>query len=112
MTDKQLQAIRNRNRQIIEHSNRFGSQSNHIRFSDTESYAHFLRKCVICWELMREGKEFYTEARMLGGGRADIVNLDDGEIIEVVVSEREESIVRKQNNYPYGFRLRIDRLAM
>ena len=64
---------------------------------------HEVAKLITCLKLREEGKEFYTEARMKGGGIADIFVLDDTEIIEILSSETNEMLSEKIKKYPSIF---------
>jgi len=66
-----------------------------------ESDAHYLQKAKICKNLLNEKHSFVTEAVFSKGlGRADIIDITNGIIYEVVESEKEESIIRKKAKYP------------
>ena len=77
---------------------------NCIRINIGSSLEHELKKFQVCWNLKKQGKEFITEAEFERPGifkkRADIVCLDDGVILEIIVSEREESLLAKEMDYP------------
>lgn len=61
-----------------------------------------MAKYLICRFLMKNNFEFYTEAKLIGGGRADIFVLDKGLIIEVLSSETVEQLAEKTKKYPVG----------
>ena len=63
---------------------------------------HELKKCEVCYELQKQGKDFVTEAVFNNGCRADILVLDDFKVIEILKSETEEMFWSKTNNYPNG----------
>jgi Holliday junction resolvase-like predicted endonuclease len=75
---------------------------NCVRFRLKESYPHRLRKFEVCNWLYNNGYNFYTEAEFTTGGRADIVvwNAATSFIIEVLHSEKIESILKKKEIYP------------
>jgi hypothetical protein len=54
----------------------------------------------LCWELLRSGKEFVTEAIFDNGKRADIFVLDDEEAYEVLHSETTKRFNEKVDSYP------------
>lgn len=89
---------RNNVRQMIEMSNR---HKNVLKWGSGETDKHIQMKLEICKYLKKQGEEFYTEAIFVGGkGRGDIVVADREIIIEILDSEREESIITKQYKYP------------
>ena len=72
-----------------------------IRLNAGSTWEHELAKIYKCRELLRQGKDFITEAEFEGGqGRADIVCLDEGVVYEIVQTESEESIQDKRKRYP------------
>ena len=74
---------------------------NCIRFRNSEGWAHLKRKTEVCYWLAKKGYEFYTEAEFKTGGRADIVVYAPEEfIVEIVNSEKKESIDVKKEFYP------------
>jgi len=82
------------------------SKQNHIVARQGESLKHFLGKCQECWFLHAAGKVFYTEAEFKNkSGRADIYCLTDDEAVEIVLTETEESLARKQDAYPCSIRV-------
>jgi hypothetical protein len=71
-----------------------------------ESDSHFLAKCKKCKELLNNGHRFVTEARFkYNKGRADILDITEGIIFEVVNSETEESLIKKKAKYPLPFEI-------
>ena len=97
-----LQARINQALQLVCRANR---KINIVRYSNSESEEHIQAKKDICLLLGVMGKSFVTEARFVTGGRADIFVLDDITIIEIVVSEAEESLRYKAEYYPKGVRI-------
>lgn len=65
-----------------------------------ETDAHIQMKLEICKYLKKQGHEYYTEAKLVGGGRADVLDADAGIIFEVTESESPESIEKKRKDYP------------
>ena len=101
------QKVRNEVARFVRVSNR---KINQIRLSDGESMAHKLRKIDICRDLVLVGKHFITEAIFVKGGRADVLVLDDAKIIEIVASEKEESLVIKRDKYPKQLEMEVVRI--
>ena len=83
---------------------KLGSPLNAIRINVGNSDAHERLKFEECLRLAKQGHAFLTEAEFKGG-RADIVDLDAGEIVEVAVSEGEESLALKTGFYPLPVRV-------
>lgn len=100
MVESYVQEARNQARRLVEVSNR--GRSNSINIGANESYPHAFKKFEICWKLVQENKEFYTECKFVSGGRGDIFILDDSKVIEIVCSETEESLLNKAKKYPFG----------
>lgn len=95
-----LQHVRMSNRKI--NCIRFSSRGD--REKGGEKREHFQAKCDICWTLRGMKHDFICEAIFAdGSGRCDILDLTMGHIIEVVCTEKEESIQRKRNDYPKCF---------
>ena len=42
-----------------------------------ETWKHFLLKCIICYQLNKEGKDFFTEVPIKGNKKPDIINFSD-----------------------------------
>ena len=77
-----------------------------IKLSSANTKKHEMKKCEICYELLKEGKHFITEAHFTGGrGRCDVLCLDDNLAIEIVKSETEKSLFQKQLKYPVDLRV-------
>jgi hypothetical protein len=93
----------NKNLQLIRMSNRFGSQRNVLRWSSSETKEHVLKKLEVCIELKEWGHEFITEAIFNNGTRADVLDLTEGTVYEILCSETEEKYEEKIQNYPEEF---------
>jgi len=77
-----------------------------IKLSSANTKIHEMKKCDICYELLKEGKHFITEAHFTNGrGRCDILCLDDNLAIEIVKSEKEKSLWEKSLKYPVDFKI-------
>lgn len=71
-----------------------------------ETDAHYLAKAKKCKELLNEGHRFVTEAKFSNGlGRADILDISESIIYEIVCSEKEVSLVKKKAKYPLPFEI-------
>lgn len=109
-----LDLMRKRNDAMreIRISNKVGSHRNCIRINVNNSFEHELAKLRICYDLIKSGKEVFTEAVFDNGSRADIVVLDDYRIIEVLCSESEESCLEKAKKYPSLFVLEMMKIGI
>ena len=97
------QEQRNKVSRLLRTSNR---NRNALRWSSNETDAHIEMKFHICKQLKAWGHEFYTEAIFEPSGlRADVIDADEGIIYEVVNTENNESLVRKQERYPLEIRV-------
>lgn len=77
-----------------------------MRFNTGSTAKHEMFKALECFHLQEQGHDFITEARFEnGGGRCDILDLDLMEVIEIVMTESEESIMKKQSKYPVPIRI-------
>jgi len=110
MNRQDLMRKRNDASRTIRYSNRIGSHRNCIRINIANSIEHELEKLRICYELIKSGKEVFTEAIFDNGSRADIVVLDDYKIIEILCSEKERDCLEKAKKYPALFMLEMVRV--
>lgn len=108
MVEQHIQEARNQARRLIELSNR--GRSNSISIGANKSLLHARKKFDICWDLIQQGKEFYSECKFVSGGRADIFILDNSKVIEIVCSETEESLAEKAKKYPFGVEIEVVRV--
>lgn len=82
----------------------YNKDINKIKISKANTYAHEKKKFDVCWELLQQGFSFVTEARFKQNkGRCDVLDITNGYGIEIVCSEKEESIVKKKQKYPVPF---------
>ncbi len=74
---------------------------NKIKLNPANTKEHEMWKCDACYNLLKQKKRFVTEAIFKNNkGRCDILNITDKVAIEIVCTEREESIIRKKAKYP------------
>ena len=85
---------------LVRYSNRIGSHINCIKLSPNNSWEHEKKKIEVCWNLLKENKQFLTEAIFMNGKRCDILNITDGIIIEVLHTETIEEFKEKIKSYP------------
>lgn len=90
--------------QLVRPSNR---KINILRVGENESKKHWLIKERICKELHAANHPFVTEAIFTTGGRADILVLDLFKVIEIAITEKKESILKKTLKYPDGLTLEV-----
>jgi len=109
MNKQELMRRRNDAMREVRHSNKIGSHRNCIRISGANSLEHEITKFKICYNLIKDGKEFITEAIFDNGSRADILVLDDHKIIEILHSEKEKDCLEKAKMYPALFELEMVR---
>ena len=110
MNRQDLMRTRNDASRTIRYSNRIGSHRNCIRINIANSIEHEIAKLRICYNLIKGGKEVFTEAIFDNGSRADIVVLDDHKVIEVLNSEKELDCLEKFEKYPALFVLEMVRV--
>ena len=91
---------------LVRPSNR---KINEVRSSEGESPAHRDKKEEICKILEEQDHPYICEPIFKTGGRADILVLDMFKIIEIVVSETEESLKEKAKLYPPGLEIEVIR---
>lgn len=74
---------------------------NCIRINTANSLKHEMKKLEVCYTLKKYGHDFLTEATFSKNGkRCDIVDLSDKSVIEIAVTEEEESLAKKVMDYP------------
>ena len=98
MNKLDLAKTRNLNSLKLKHSSKI--HRNCLRTGRGESESHALMKYWICRVLLSMKKEFVCEAVFENCSRADVYVLDDDIAIEVLISEKEKSILLKENKYP------------
>ena len=107
MNKQDLMKKRNDATREIRISNKIGSHRNCIRINTANSLEHELAKLRVCYELIKSGKEVFTEAIFVNGARADILVLDDHRVIEILSSEKESDCISKCGSYPDLFDLEM-----
>ena len=107
MNKQDLMRKRNDAMRTIRYSNKVSSHRNCIRINVANSLEHEITKLRICYDLIKEGKEVFTEAIFDNGSRADILVLDDHKVIEILHSEKEMDCISKCEKYPELFMLEM-----
>jgi len=112
LSEQSQQRIRNSNfRQYVDVTKSLSGESRYgiVRINVGNTLEHEMKKLEVCFELKSTDQQFLTECRFKNGKRADVFILDTAEVIEIVHSEPEESIVRKSNEYPDGVKILVVR---
>ena len=96
----------------IRYSNRVGSHLDCIRVFRNNTYLHERVKFDICWKLMQNGFNVFTECIFNDGLRADVLAINDKNawIIEIETKKSKKELAKKiaqKQNYPDIFDLRI-----
>jgi len=86
----------------------FRTDENKIKISKHNTPLHEIIKCMVCLVLKKKDYTFDTECIFVQGGRADIFDLSNGTIYEVLASEKPVSIKRKKDYYPDKEIIEID----
>ena len=74
---------------------------NYVKPHPQNSDEHEIAKFIKCLQLMREGKEIYTEVKFkTGKGRCDILVPEDFQVFEILYSETTEEALIKTKKYP------------
>jgi len=97
--------INRRNLNLVRMSNRIGSKTNCLRWSDSETKEHVLKKLEICMELKEWGHGFITEATFKNGTRCDVFDITEGVIYEILCTETDEKYEEKIKKYPKEVRV-------
>ena len=80
--------------------NSFNIKYNVVKLNVGNTIAHELVKCAKSYELIKNGNIIITEAIFKTGGRADIFDLTNFRVYEVLSSETEEECLKKIEKYP------------
>jgi len=102
-----IDTMRRRNdiARLVRSSNACGSHRNCVRINVGNTLAHEFKKLEMAYHLIRAGHEVFTEAEFATGGRADVLDLDTAEVIEVLASESEDEAQVKARKYPPQLRV-------
>lgn len=91
-------------------SKQYRLDKNSIRVNTHNTETHELAKFLKCWELMKEGREVYTEVTFSDHkGRADIFIPELFQVFEVLESESLDKFKRKKSYYPEQFEITGER---
>ena len=92
--------ICNANRNAQKLSSHYKAQRNHIKIEANNTYLHEILKCCVCKVLKNKNHSFVTEARFTSFLRADVYDLTEDVVYEIVHTESDESIEYKMLGYP------------
>jgi len=81
-------------------SNSFRVDINSVRINTTNSIEHELAKCKVAYMLIKDGRKIVTEAIFKNGKRADILDLDNFAIYEILKTEELAEALQKTKKYP------------
>jgi hypothetical protein len=95
--------INDNSRYLDKHDSFYGSHVDCVRINVGNTLAHEMKKLKICYDLKSQGIPFMTEAVFATGGRADVLDLLNGEVWEVQHTETEEQAREKTKKYPGVF---------
>lgn len=109
MTNSIIQRERNETLRLLD-IKRKKHISPEVQLNAGNSWTHELRKVQHVFLHMKEGHSIVTEAYFENGSRCDVLCLDCRQIIEIVVSESEESLLRKKLKYPKELDFKIARV--
>jgi len=81
-------------------SNSFNVKTNVVKINVGNTLQHEMAKFIKTFELIKDGKVVITEAIFKNGSRADIFNMTDLQIFEILHSEKMEEALQKKDYYP------------
>ncbi|MFW5902925.1 MAG: hypothetical protein ACOCTT_03485 [archaeon] len=98
------QEIINQTKKGLDRDSAFGNHTNCIRPHPTESFFHYMAKCIKCWELYQEKLPFWTEVFTKDRKcKFDILSPMENKTIEV--SHSDDDIKSSKENYPNGLEI-------
>lgn len=104
--------FKNKMSHVIRSANRCGSHNGCLKIWKGNTYEHERVKFEICFQLINEGWDIWTEAIFISGDRADIVAIGFGRavIIEIETPKSKKEMEKKllsKENYPADFEKRL-----
>ena len=103
MDNKQQEIVNNNKRDYLDPMSKHHFNPNvALHVSDKPNHKkHEMMKASVAYDLMAEGRVVYSEAILLNGGRPDLLVMDTliPYAYEIVMSEKEESIMKKRERY-------------
>ena len=92
--------IKNTNYRLCLRSIKFTTRHNILKVHAKNSYEHEKLKFDIVYLLRRAEHNVATEVEFIDGGRADILDLDEAVVYEVLQKESMEEFNKKKDKYP------------
>lgn len=92
-----LTKIEKDNLNLLDHA--YKKDLNLIKFHASNTEYHELAKAKICYWLIKNNKNFVTEARLRVPGRPDVFNITDGVVYEVLHTEFQKNVDVKRNRH-------------
>ena len=105
--NKKQYTTENKNLSLLRFSNKSGSHINCIRIFKNNSKEHEKRKIEVSLELLKRNKKFITEAIFKNDKRADIFNITDSIVYEILYNEKLEEAKEKTKSYPQELEVRF-----
>ena len=88
--------------------------TNVVSMNPSNSLKHEMKKAELCYDLLKNGEIFVTEQKLKSplSGRPDILVLSSVNpvAIEIVCTEKEESLMRKKKNYSINIQIVVVRV--
>jgi len=76
----------------------FNKDKDKIKINANNTIHHEIVKAVVCVILNKHNRHFYTEGIFKNKSRADIIDIDEMTIIEILNTETKEQLLKKE--YP------------
>ena len=86
-------------------SKRFRRDYNSVRLNSHNTLDHELAKTKLSYFLIRNGNKILTEVVFDNGSRADILDLSNMVVYEILHSEKIEEALKKREYYPEVFEI-------
>jgi glutathionyl-hydroquinone reductase len=87
--------------------NCFNKDRDKIKINANNTIHHEIVKAVVCVILNKNNHRFYTEGVFKNKSRADIIDIDEQTIIEILNTETTEQLLKKE--YPlYIYPIKLD----
>lgn len=104
MNQKQKRLNRQETLSKVKRESLYATRVGTVKIWKGNTDIHELCKFLIEQKLIRQGYECIPEAEFNGGGRADILVIDNngnGTCVEILASEKESRCALKENIYPF-----------
>ena len=84
-------------------SDSFRKDINSVRLNSHNTLVHELAKTKLSYILIKGGSKILTEVVFENGSRADILDLTNMRVYEILHSEKEKEALKKKEYYPEVF---------